>query len=79
MRVDSLNRRAGVAVVSIAYSDRTVKQYSVVAEGVALYVRRDCEAPLDIKLQRIKKGGRGDLIADFEFFCDGVYEWRKVD
>ncbi len=79
MRVDDLDKRCRKAFVSITYPDRSVRQHSVIAGDIALHIFYESEAPLDIQLQRIKTGERGDLIADFKFHCRGVYEWRKTE
>ena len=65
--------------VSVACADGDIKEYSLAVGGSALYLRRSTEAPLDIRLQKIKIGGRGDLIADFNFYSADVYFWRKLN
>jgi len=79
MKLEAVDVDDESVLVSVARVDGDTKKYSLAVGGSALYFRRGFESPLDIRLQSIRCGRRGDILADFNFYSAGVYSWRKLD
>lgn len=63
---------------SVAPSKRSVSYHSV-ALGATHCIELVGSRPLYVSLQQIKRGTRGDTIADLAFYAEGAYYWKKFE